>query len=177
LLFSDLVLASLIWCVALLIQSIWGQGGVTGVALAGIAPNVAVWLGLRALMGLYPGYGIDEAEELRRQTYAVMATLAITAIFAVGLQIGDRLSRLLLLVGFVSLLVLAPFVRHAVKVALSKAGMWGKPVVLIGAGEAGGRLVRTLREEWKLGFRPVAAFDNAWSHPGGRSRACHSAGT
>lgn len=167
LIFCDVVLASVLWCVALLIQSIWGQGEITGVALAGIAPNVAVWVGLRALLGLYPGYGIDEAEELRRQTYAVMATLAITAVFAVGLQIGERLSRLMLLVGFMGLLALAPFVRNLAKVAMRKAGVWGKPVVLIGVGEAGSRLVKTLREEWKLGFRPVAAFDNRLVPSGG----------
>ena len=122
---SDIALASLLWCVALLIQSIWGQWQITGVVLASIVPNVAVWIGLRALLGLYPGYGIDEAEELRRQTYAVAATLAITAVFAVALHIAGSLSRLLLLVGFGSLLVLAPLVRHLVKVAMSRAGVWG----------------------------------------------------
>ncbi len=163
----DVVLAALLWCVALLIQSTWGQGEITGVTLAGIVPNVAVWVGLRALLGLYPGYGVDEAEELRRQTYAVMATLAIIAIFAVALEIGGSLSRLLLLVGFVGLLVLAPFGRYAAKVAMRRAGVWGKPVVLIGAGEAGARLVKTLRKEWELGFRPVAAFDNRLVPSGG----------
>ncbi len=160
LILSDVVLASLLWGVALLIQSIWGQGEITRVSIVSTVPNLAVWVGLRALLGLYPGYGVNEAEELRRQTYAVMATLAITAIFAVALQIGESLSRLLLLVGFTGLLVLAPFGRHLAKVAMRRAGVWGKPVVLIGVGEAGSRLVKTLREEWKLGFRPVAAFDN-----------------
>lgn len=164
---SDVVLASLLWGVALLIQSMWGQGEITRVALAGVVPNVAVWLGLRALLGLYPGYGVDEVEELRRQTYAVIATLAIMAVFAVALHIGDSLSRLLLFVGFAGLLVLAPFVRHFMKTAMKRAGVWGKPVVVIGAGEAGGRLLKTLREEWKLGFRPAAVFDNRLAPAGG----------
>jgi Undecaprenyl-phosphate galactose phosphotransferase WbaP len=164
---SDVVLASLLWGVALLIQSMWGQGEITRVALASTVPNVAVWLGLRALLGLYPGYGVDEVEELRRQTYAVMATLAITAVFAVAFHIGGSLSRLLLFVGFAGLLVLAPFVRHFMKAALKRAGVWGKPVVVIGAGEAGGRLLKTLREEWRLGFRPAAVFDNRLVPAGG----------
>jgi len=50
---------------------------------------------------------------------------------------------------------------------MRKAGVWGKPVVLIGVGEAGSRLVKTLREEWKLGFKPVAAFDNRLLPSGG----------
>src|SRR4028119_1528609 len=151
LILSDIVLASVIWGVALLVQHVWGQGHLSQVAIAGIVPNVAVWVGLRALLGLYPGYGIDEAEALRRQTYAVAATLATTAVFAVALQIGEALSRLLLLMGFVGVLVLAPFVRHSAKVAMRKAGVWGKPVMIIGAGEAGSRLVKTTREEWQAG--------------------------
>src|SRR5215216_823374 len=39
-------------------------------------------------------------------------------------------------------------------------GLWGKPVVILGAGETGERLVRTLKREWSLGFRPIAVFDN-----------------
>jgi Undecaprenyl-phosphate galactose phosphotransferase WbaP len=173
LLLSDVVLATLLWGLAVLIAHKWGQGELYGgnledsqVAFASIVPNVAVWVGLRALLGLYPGYGIDEAEELRRQTYAVMATLAITAVFAVALKI-DNLSRLLLLVGFVSLLVLAPFARHSTKVAMERVGLWGKPIILFGVGEAGSRLVKTLRKEWMLGFRPVAAFDNDLVPAGG----------
>ena len=167
LILSDLVLASVIWGVALLLKVVWGEGELSRVAVAGIVPNVAVWVGLRALLGLYPGYGIDEAEALRRQTYAVAATLATTAVFAVALQIGEARSRLLLLMGFLGVLVLAPFVRHSAKVAMRKAGVWGKPVMIIGAGEAGSRLVKTMREEWQLGFRPVAVFDERLVPAGG----------
>jgi hypothetical protein len=37
---------------------------------------------LRAFLGLYPGYCLDHGEELRRQTYAVAASVAITSIDA-----------------------------------------------------------------------------------------------
>jgi Undecaprenyl-phosphate galactose phosphotransferase WbaP len=40
-----------------------------------------------------------------------------------------------------------------------RVGLWGKPVVVIGAGETGRNLVRMLREEWGLGLRPISAFD------------------
>lgn len=157
---SDLALGVLVWGAALLVQSVWGEGSLSSVALVSMVTNVAVWLGIRALLGLYPGYGLDEVEELRRQSYAVMTTLAITAIFAVAFQVGQSLSRLLLLVGILGILVLAPLVRHVTKVAMKKAGWWGKPVVVIGVGEAGHRLLSTLQHEWKLGFRPVAVFDD-----------------
>ncbi len=40
-------------------QGAWGWGELLEVAVATIAPSVAVWVGLRAFLGLYPGYGLD----------------------------------------------------------------------------------------------------------------------
>jgi len=51
-----------------------------------------VRIGLRALLGLYPGYGLDAAEEPRRGTYAVASTLAITIVFAVAARRGPALA-------------------------------------------------------------------------------------
>lgn len=156
---SDALLAALIWQAASVVQDVWGHGPLSGVAAFSIVPNVAVWVGLRALLGLYPGYGLDSAEELRRQTYAVASTLGITTVFAVALHVGDLLSRLLTFAGFLGLALLAPFVRHFVKRGAMRVGLWGKPVVVLGAGETGERVVTALREALGLGFVPAAVFD------------------
>src|ERR687885_1744456 len=114
LVFSDILLAALFWGVALLLQGLWGRGEVNpevSIALAG-STNIMVWVAMRALVGLYPGYGLSPAEELRRQTYATLATLAITTILAFGLQVGDLLPRLLLALNFLERLLLAPVARH-----------------------------------------------------------------
>jgi Undecaprenyl-phosphate galactose phosphotransferase WbaP len=118
-----------------------------------------MWVGIRAAQGLYPGYGMDEAEELKRQTYALLATLAFAAIFALAFQIGDLISRFLLLVVFTGLLFLSPFMRLAVKRWMRRHGVWGKPVIILGTGEAAARLGRSLDEEWGLGFGPARFFD------------------
>jgi hypothetical protein len=60
-------------------------------------------------IGMYPGYGLDSVEQLRRHVYSVSATLAVLAVLAVGFQIGDSLSRLLLALTFLDLLFLTPF--------------------------------------------------------------------
>ena len=54
-----------------MLQSAFGQGPLSEVSVAGATASVEVWIGLRALLGLYPGYGLNQAKELRRQTYAV----------------------------------------------------------------------------------------------------------
>ena len=90
LVFSDLLLASLFWGMAILVHSVVGQGPLwTEANLTYIALNTGVWLGLRALLDLYPGYGLSPVEELRRQSYATVATLAIVAVLALAFQAGE----------------------------------------------------------------------------------------
>jgi len=164
---SDILLAFLVWEVAFVLQSFWGHGLLSQVAVASVVPSIAAWVGLRALLGLYPGYGLDPVEELRRQTYAVFVTLAITAIFGTALHVGGLLSRLLLLVSFLGLLILAPVVRYLVKYGMLRIRLWGKPVLVLGSGEPGAHVVQLLKEEWQLGYRPVAVFDNSVAPSGG----------
>jgi Undecaprenyl-phosphate galactose phosphotransferase WbaP len=157
---SDVLLALVLWLVAAIIQVVWGNGALTSVAIAGMAPNIVVWLGLRFLLGLYPGYGLGQVEELRRQTFALLATLAITTVFAFFSSTADSLSRMFLFAWILGLLLTAPLVRYCAKLALNKLGVWGKPVVVLGADDAGARVLEDLRREWQLGFRPIAVFDN-----------------
>jgi hypothetical protein len=99
-----------------------------------------VWVGLRALMELYPGYGLEAVQEVRRHTYAALAALPMVVTFAVAIRISGSLSRLLLFVFFFGLLVLIPFTRYLTKVVLKKVGVWGKPVVIFGSGQNDGMI-------------------------------------
>ena len=100
LIFSDLSLALAVWGTAILIRASWGTSTIAGVlptnTLAGVLP-VAVWVALRAAVGLYPGHGIDAPDELRRQGYATLGALAIACAF-LGLHRGQDVSRSVLIV-------------------------------------------------------------------------------
>ncbi len=159
LIFSDILLALAAWQVAFLVHAVFGSEPLSEVAVASALPNVVVWVGLRASLGLYPGYGLDPVEELRRQTFALLATLAITLVFAFASHLGDSFSRLLLGVWSLELLLVAPIARYFAKQALMRVGLWGKPVVVLGTHEAGTRVVKVLQREWQLGFNPVGVFD------------------
>lgn len=156
---SDALLAFVVWGAAYLIQYLRGAGDITDVALVSVALSIAVWIGLRAMLGLYPGYGLDPVEKLRRHAYSVFAALALLAVLALGFQVGDLLSRLLLGLSFLGLLFLAPFVRHLVMLGLKRAGLWGKPVIVLSYKEYGTGFVRLLEDEWSLGYNPVALLD------------------
>jgi len=159
----DVLLALAVWQVAILLRAFFEGSPVSEATVAGMLPTVAVWVGLRALLGLYPGYGMNPVEELRRQTYAVLATLAITATFVVALQVDDMVSRSVLAMVCLGLVLLAPLVRQLAKWRLMKLRLWGKPVVVFSSGEPGGHVAALLAKEWGLGYKPVAVFG---SHPG-----------
>src|SRR5215213_7918849 len=76
---SDVLLALLIWLIAFKLNAIWGRGELSVVSVSAVVPTIVMWTGLRMLLGLYPGYGWDAVDELRRHTYATLTTLAILA--------------------------------------------------------------------------------------------------
>jgi Undecaprenyl-phosphate galactose phosphotransferase WbaP len=158
LVFSDILVAVLVCTIAYTLQGVWGEGRPTEVARAATVPSIAVWIGLRALLGLYPGYGLDSVERLRRHVYSVCATVAILAVFAVSLQIGDLLSRLMLLLTFLGLLFVTPLSQYLVRRVLKRLELWGKPVIILSYATTGVQLVDLLEREWGLGYRPVSLF-------------------
>ena len=169
LLLSDVLLALSIAVVAVGFQRVWGNGELSNVALAAVFPTVPAWVVLRGLLGLYPGYGAGPVEELRRHAHSIFALAAVLAIFALGLKVGDLLSRSWLALFLVGLLVLGPFVRSIVKRGLKRAGLWGKPVVILGYRQAGTGLATLLEREWGLGYNPVAVFDYRLLDAGGEA--------
>ena len=160
LVFSDILLALMAWQVALVVRNAFGRYPDVAITIASIVPNIVAWIGLRAVLGLYPGYGLDQVEELRRQTFALLATLAIIVVFAFAAKLGQDFSRLYLFTWCLGLLLAAPAARALVKSALRRAGWWGKAVVVLGAREAGVDMLNVLQKEWQLGFKPVGVFGN-----------------
>jgi Undecaprenyl-phosphate galactose phosphotransferase WbaP len=177
LLLSDALLAVLVWLAAYELQSIWGRLTVIGwegfplqTAMVVGAFAVAVWIGLRSLMGLYPGYGLSSAERLRRHTYSVVGVLAAVS-FAIALDLRDitpkfeffdlygNFPRLILALGFGGILLLSPLVQGLARWGVWRLGIWGRPVVVIGDKDTSARTVKLLEEEWGLGYAPAALID------------------
>ncbi len=76
LIFSNAILALLVWLAAYDLQGIWRWGHLYAIAVL-VTPSVAVWIAVRLLIGLYTNYDTSPPERLRRHSYPVFATLAI----------------------------------------------------------------------------------------------------
>lgn len=133
---------------------IWGPAPYRWVAaLAGF-----VWIGLRANAKLYPGYGLPPVEELRRTVVTTMLAALGHATLLVATGDPTAAFRLFGLVIWLLVLPLARMLRAVAKHFLIKAGFWGRPIVVIGAGEKGERAVAALQENVDLGLVPVAVY-------------------
>lgn len=157
---SDVLVALVMWQVAIVLYGVLARGQFTEIAAASVVPCVVAWVGVRAVLGLYPGYGLDQVEELRRQTYALFATLTIVVVFAFASNFGGALSRILIFGWALGLLLAAPVARSFVKSVIRRTGLWGKPVVVLGPREARSQMLKALQKQWHLGFKSVGAFDN-----------------
>jgi Undecaprenyl-phosphate galactose phosphotransferase WbaP len=167
---SDALLAALVWITASVLQGIFGRGALSVASTAAVVASVAVWIGIRWLMGLYPGYGLDAAERLRRHTYSVFIALAVVTIFATAFQVGGSLSRLLLALGFTGLLLLTPLAHGLARWRMWRLGLWGRPVVIISYADTSARTVKLLKEEWAMGYDPIAVFDRGLRSSGTRNQ-------
>jgi Undecaprenyl-phosphate galactose phosphotransferase WbaP len=125
----------------------------------GIAAGILVLPVVYYQVGLYPGYLLGPVERLRRRT---LATLAVFGGLVAWDSLVERgvLSRGVLLATLVFALLLPPLAETLARRMLVRRGNWGIPVVLLGSGEAGRVLARTLRREPELGLQPIAFLDD-----------------
>ena len=110
--------------------------------------------------GIYPGYGLTPPQELRKQVVAagyaglILATGAL--LFPQALPLPR--SVLLLMMGIGPLLL--PIGRVLAKQLLLVMGLWGRPVVILGAGKTGRRITKALLNTPMEGLHPLALFDD-----------------
>jgi exopolysaccharide biosynthesis polyprenyl glycosylphosphotransferase len=118
-------------------------------------PALALLALVRSVYGLYPGYGLNPVEELRRQTVAV--TLVAFFVLAGGtlFRFSVDYSRLVMVLTFAMLLVLLPAVRSLLKSVLARLPIYGEGVWLVSRTERGDELSAALASNPTLGLRLI----------------------
>jgi Undecaprenyl-phosphate galactose phosphotransferase WbaP len=137
----------------------WFPNGVGPDQYLGVAAGILLLPMVHYQLGLYPGYMLGPVERLRRRVLATMAVFG-------GLVAWDNLvargvfSRGVLLSTLLFVLVLTPLAEMGARTVLIRRGRWGIPVVMLGAGDTGRAVARTLIREPQLGLKPIAFLDN-----------------
>ncbi len=112
-----------------------------------------------ALAGLYPGYGLAPVERLRRR-------VTLTLVMFLGFLAWERIfaqqnwSRGVLGFAFAYALVLTPLAEALAREALARLGLWGMPVLILGAARTGALVARVLKKDPVLGLRPLGFLDD-----------------
>lgn len=99
-------------------------------------------------------------EEVRQ----VLRACSLAALFAVFLSFAvkqaEDLSRLVIIGTWALTLLVVPVVRYNTKRLLVAAGVWGKRVLVLGAGATGEQIVDRIRSHRALGYEPVGFVDD-----------------
>jgi Undecaprenyl-phosphate galactose phosphotransferase WbaP len=113
-----------------------------------------------ASTGLYPGIGLTAVQHIRRcwRSITLVYLLLAAAIFVTRTSAAD--SRGAFLFSWALSLALVPAGRWLCNHILAGRSWWGVPVVVIGAGSTGQAVIRNLRDNEILGYRPVACLDD-----------------
>lgn len=111
------------------------------------------------LTGLY-GVGIPPPEELRRLTYSSSLIFVIIGTATFMYQAGAEYSRGTFIFAWILVLFSVPLSRALAREIWARKPWWSVPVFIIGAGEAGYGIIRSLKANPSLGLRPVSVFDD-----------------
>jgi len=111
-----------------------------------------------AASGLYPGFGRNPADELRKLSIATSVVYAALAVTIFLLKDAATYSRGTFLLAWGNTLILVPLFRTVMRSAYSRKPWWGHPVVIVGAQSVAAAIAATLESQPELGFRPVAVF-------------------
>jgi Undecaprenyl-phosphate galactose phosphotransferase WbaP len=113
-----------------------------------------------AFSGLYPGIGLTAVQHIRRcwRSITLVYLLLTATMFVTRSSVAD--SRGAFLFSWAFSLILVPLSRWCCGSFLGGRSWWGVPVMVIGAGSTGRAVIRNLKANKILGYRPVACLED-----------------
>ncbi len=135
------------------------QGGLWRGEYSSLSAGMMILPIIFYFQGLYPGYGLNSVERLRRRVHTVALVFVLLIGWDYAVVKADP-SRGVLLLTFLFAAVLGPVFEALSRKLLRMAGAWGMPVVILGAAKTGQMVTRVLQREPELGFVPIAVYDD-----------------
>lgn len=133
-------------------------------------PVLFTFLIAYAASGLYPSFGRNAADELRKLSVATSLVYPALAVTAFLLKDAAAFSRGVFLLAWALSLAIVPLSRALLRHSLEGRPWWGDAVVVIGPADAASAVALSLAERPELGLRPVLVVDDP-SHAATGSRA------
>lgn len=112
------------------------------------------------LRGLYPGFGVDVVQEYKSLSFGTIAIFLGLATISLFAKDFIDISRLAFLYSVVLSLILLPTGRAIVRKVFGNKNWWGIPVIVIGAGNTGESIIKSLKKNNQIGLRPIIAIDD-----------------
>ncbi len=110
---------------------------------------------------LYPGIGMGAVEHIRRVFRGItLVYLMLTAAMFITKDRSWADSRGGFILSWAFSLALAPSARWICGNTFGRRDWWGVPVLILGAGETGRRIIRNLFDNRVLGYRPAVCLDD-----------------
>lgn len=109
--------------------------------------------------GLYPAYGVGGVQRLRKRVYATLLVFSVLLVWNRIYQ-NSEWSRGVLLCTMAFALLIPPALESLTRKLLTRAGLSGVPVVVLGAGKTGESVVRRLKKDSDLGLVPIVVLDD-----------------
>lgn len=121
---------------------------------------VLLWPLLSWREGLYPGYGLTPQQELKKHATVCLHSGLLLAAALLFVPSVAQLPPGMLIFAWLGTFVTLPIGRALAKRGLHALGLWGRPVVILGAGATGARVARALQRTPLDGLHPMAFFDD-----------------
>ncbi len=160
LMFSDAIALFLVFYASVLVKHYVFEGHLSLLLYWRLAPCIALFVAMNALVDLYPGILLSPPEELKKLTQSTsIIFLALAGGVFLSKQ-GTLFSRAIFITAWIGAIVALPVCRSWVRRMAHRWNWWGVPAVILGAGETGKLVAEIMSREHRLGLKPVAFFDD-----------------
>ena len=116
-------------------------------------PALILLVFMRGLFALYPGYGLNPADELRRETAATFFVACFTLAGGALFQFNTDYSRIVIVLTCLLLFLVLPMARALIKLILSRSPIYGENVWVVGTSQRADILKDILMKTPMLGLR------------------------
>jgi len=99
-------------------------------------------------------------EEIKRLWKGASLAFLIIMVLTFAARISMNVSRTVIILSWVLSLFLLPAFRLAAKKILSRAGIWQKNILILGAGRTGEMVLERIKRNKNMGYEPVGFLDD-----------------